>query len=321
MADTVIGKVSLTPKGEYSAAAQYEALDVVRYQGSGYIVRKACKGVTPADGEYYMLAAAKGDTGPQGLKGDTGETGAQGAKGDTGDTGETGPQGPPGVPGLGTNPNILINADFRKPVNRLGKTEYITGGKDTKVLDCWSVTGGVKRLSVGDGYVEFETNTDGAAFYEAGVFSMEDGETYTLSALVRGVNAPAGVQARTGGGWTDKAPTLQPAGEDFVLSTAAFVYQASSYPSNVRVVGNAAGAIIQVKAVKLELGSQQTLAHQNSDGSWVLNDPADYPSEYARCVQYDPATGAWTGYVSMERVDAAIASAVTGAIVEVYDGN
>lgn len=100
MADTVIGKVSLTPKGEYSSAAQYEALDVVQYQGSGYIVRKACEGVAPADGETYMLAAergAKGETGPQGPKGDTGP---QGPKGDTGDTGPQGPQGEPGADGV-----------------------------------------------------------------------------------------------------------------------------------------------------------------------------------------------------------------------------
>lgn len=58
MTDTVIGKVSLTPKGPYSAAAQYEPLDVISYQGSSYIVRKPCTGITPQDGETYMLAAA-----------------------------------------------------------------------------------------------------------------------------------------------------------------------------------------------------------------------------------------------------------------------
>lgn len=66
MTDTVIGKVSLTPKGPYSAAAQYEPLDVVSYQGSSYIVRKPCTGITPQEGETYMLAAAKGEQGDTG---------------------------------------------------------------------------------------------------------------------------------------------------------------------------------------------------------------------------------------------------------------
>lgn len=67
MADTVIGKVSLTPKGEYDPSMQYEALDVVRYQGNGYIVRQPCRGVEPAEGEYYMLAAERGEPGPPGV--------------------------------------------------------------------------------------------------------------------------------------------------------------------------------------------------------------------------------------------------------------
>ena len=35
MAKTVLGKVSVTPRGEYDPAAQYEPLDAVRYQKEG----------------------------------------------------------------------------------------------------------------------------------------------------------------------------------------------------------------------------------------------------------------------------------------------
>ena len=139
MAETILGKVSITPRGEYDPAAQYEALDFVRYQGSGFLVRQSCRGVVPVEGTYYMLAAekgavgaqgiqgaagprgvtgpqgaagpqgepgpqgeqgAKGETGPQGEIGPKGETGSQGLKGETGLQGETGPQGEPGPQGL-----------------------------------------------------------------------------------------------------------------------------------------------------------------------------------------------------------------------------
>ena len=70
-----LGKVSLIPKGEYSSKTTYERLDVVNYNGSGYIVRQKCTGITPIEGYYYMLASAKGDTGPEGEKGERGMNG------------------------------------------------------------------------------------------------------------------------------------------------------------------------------------------------------------------------------------------------------
>lgn len=61
--------------GEYNPNTEYLKLDILQYEGSSYIVRKACQGITPADGEYYMLAAEKGDTGEQGAQGIQGEVG------------------------------------------------------------------------------------------------------------------------------------------------------------------------------------------------------------------------------------------------------
>lgn len=39
-------------------------------------------------------------------------------------------------------------------------------------------------------------------------------------------------------------------------------------------------------AAKLELGSQQTLAHQDTDGNWVLNEIPDYGEQLRRCQRY-----------------------------------
>lgn len=39
-------------------------------------------------------------------------------------------------------------------------------------------------------------------------------------------------------------------------------------------------------AAKLELGSQQTLAHQDSSGAWVLNEIPDYGDELTKCMRY-----------------------------------
>lgn len=86
-----LGKVALTPRGEYNPAEQYGALDIVTYEGGSYLVLVSLSGVVPtADNENYMLLAkgGKGDKGdaftyddftPEqlaALKGEKGEPGA-----------------------------------------------------------------------------------------------------------------------------------------------------------------------------------------------------------------------------------------------------
>ena len=41
-----------------------------------------------------------------------------------------------------------------------------------------------------------------------------------------------------------------------------------------------------IQAAKLELGPQQTLAHQDADGNWVLNEVPDYGEQLRRCQRY-----------------------------------
>ena len=43
---------------------------------------------------------------------------------------------------------------------------------------------------------------------------------------------------------------------------------------------------VDILAAKLELGEGQTLAHQDADGNWVLNEIPDYAEELAKCQRY-----------------------------------
>ena len=101
MASTNLGKVVITPKGEYVPETVYNRLDLVRFEGSSFLVlQDGVVGVTPSDdGQKYSLLAQKGDTGAQGVPGPKGETGAPGAKGDTGEQGEPGTPGAKGEQG------------------------------------------------------------------------------------------------------------------------------------------------------------------------------------------------------------------------------
>lgn len=59
------------------------------------------------------------------------------------------------------------------------------------------------------------------------------------------------------------------------LTKEAGVYYVVLRPVNNRT--------FTVKAVKLELGSTQTLAHQDAEGNWVLNEIPDYNEELLKC--------------------------------------
>ena len=138
MPSQVLGKVSVTPRGDYNAGTTYYALDIAGYQGGSYLAMKEATGVTPSnDGVNWMQLSGPGLPGEQGPQGNPGaaagfgeatatvddtsgtpsvevETsgpdtakvftfkfyGLKGTKGDTGDKGNTGDTGPTGPQGV-----------------------------------------------------------------------------------------------------------------------------------------------------------------------------------------------------------------------------
>ena len=127
-----LGPICPIYKGNWSATATYETLNLVRHGTALWVMiaKTYTVGSIPSDSSTFWkkaaqdgAAGAKGATGargptgatgpqgPQGPKGDkgdkgatgargaTGATGPQGPKGDKGDTGATGPQGPRGATG------------------------------------------------------------------------------------------------------------------------------------------------------------------------------------------------------------------------------
>lgn len=62
MASTNLGRVSIVPAGTYNENTPYVRNDIVTYNGSSYINRTPCTGITPSnDGTYWQLVASKGD--------------------------------------------------------------------------------------------------------------------------------------------------------------------------------------------------------------------------------------------------------------------
>lgn len=184
---------------------------------------------------------------------------------------------------------ILINADFEKPVNQRSQTTYPAAG-NAYIIDCWNAQNAAVRLD-SDGIV-FE---GGNGFNQSVEFPEKFlGKTITLSALVTensaegnfgpntAVNAfnhsqwPAGYMSfdknTAPGLWTitGKLPDSMPSGHTHLNFGMWFL-------KNER---------LKIRAMKLEFGDHQTLAHREGN-KWVLNDPPpDYALELLKCQRY-----------------------------------
>lgn len=177
------------------------------------------------------------------------------------------------------NPNLLDNWYFGNPVNQRGQTSYTGVGY---TIDRWKSLN--HPLSIQTGSIKVTCNS-GASLNYALQQLLEDaiiGEQYTISALILENTTTSGIAFRAGQYTT---PVLLGTG----LFAATFTANSTMKTQGVgiqfcnRTVDN--GKYFVVKAIKLELGSQQTLAHKE-DGAWVLNEIPDYGEQLRRCQRY-----------------------------------
>lgn len=197
---------------------------------------------------------------------------------------------PPNI-GAASNPNLLHNWYFADPINQRGQTEYAGGGY---TIDRWKLTSGTKLSLIQDGLQMTVTKIStypniAQTFEDPQYFS---GQTVTVSALVKkpdGALLTISLKPTTGGGSGAVNIITDAAFSDWTLMTAT-----GTIPDNVEnarlfiyLISPPVGSTVCVKAIKVEFGPIQTLAHQDANGNWVLNDPPpDKASELAKCQRY-----------------------------------
>lgn len=174
------------------------------------------------------------------------------------------------------NPNLLDNWYFGNPVNQRGLRSY-ANSSGFYGIDRWRIASGLSNfcyVEINDGYVSFvnANTTPGSYIY------FEQNFEYDIT--------PTGVPRTVS--IMDKGGILRsytgPNNVSWEYDDGIYVYQGSQKSLNFRLD---AGKRLDMKAVKLELGSQQTLAHQDASGNWVLNDPPPNPAlELAKCQRY-----------------------------------
>lgn len=186
-----------------------------------------------------------------------------------------------------SNPNLLDNWYFVDPINQKEITT-ITGSWDTQTIDRWEIEGSQLTVTVMDDGVLLENTheTETATLCQTFETRLTHvGGNYTISVLAEDVVGTVRFRCEdNGGSWTWYFSDVLTDGLSFKTETFGNVNPDTSLSF---VINLAPGASVKLKAAKLELGSVQTLAHQDADGSWVLNDPPPNKAlELAKCQRY-----------------------------------
>ena len=185
-----------------------------------------------------------------------------------------------------SNPNLLDNWYFGNPINQRGQTSY-TGAVYT--IDRWIFDGeNASMLIEGSGlHFVFSASATGIEaihqrFENPGRYS---GKAVTYS-MLGSTNHSFGMLLLVNGSIFGPVNSGVLAGEALLSYTAVLPDNITSleayyYPKNASGTGEA-----YLRGCKLELGTKQTLAHQDENGNWVLNEIPDYGEQLARCQRY-----------------------------------
>ena len=192
-------------------------------------------------------------------------------------------------PKFTVNPNLLDNWYFGNPVNQMGGTEWLSSSSSTiPCVDRWTwwgqyITG--TRLNLLDDGLQLAKPAEGQGLYQAIFQKVEKtrvpvGATVTLSALVK-AEADASVVLAINDSYN--ASSVQANVWELITFTVNAPSVEQTY--SVSIQRNSGGIAFTVKAVKLELGSNQTLAHLEN-GAWVLNEIPKYEDTLSNCQRY-----------------------------------
>jgi len=173
-----------------------------------------------------------------------------------------------------------INNDYSSngtfPVNQRGQRSYSSSGY---TFDRWYSDVNVSINNTGDTVTITNNNNSGAWFRQ--VLGNVPKETIVGAAFVTAYSGTCilTMQEKGGGYQTVFSKTLSEVG---VVSASGQATASNQYNFGFYL---SAGASVTFKAMKLEIGSGQTLAHQEN-GVWVLNEIPNYWEELAKCQRY-----------------------------------
>lgn len=198
--------------------------------------------------------------------------------------------------GTASRPNLLRNWYFADPINQRGLTEY---SGDRYVMDGWHCVkvneAYTALVQLNDEFITVTSNASGTKAYilqniEVSQFQQLVGKQVTISCLARlpegstvdfySIFYADGILNAV----ADMSPLPLANGEWHCFSLTGVVSEKAAAATSAELTFRVKSGSIDIKAVKLELGATQTLAHQDENGEWVLNDPPpDKNIELLKC--------------------------------------
>lgn len=176
-----------------------------------------------------------------------------------------------------SRPNLLDNWYFADPINQRGASIYTTNGY---TIDRWKlIVGTVAVIEGGLKLVRNDTYGYGTLSLPLEKASWLVGKTVTCSAIVDGL-VYAGTIVVPTSGFSEQVPCGTNG------SYVRILVDGDSISFEIIFLETEANAS-PWSAIKLELGSGQTVAHQDANGNWVPNDPPPNKAlELAKCQRY-----------------------------------
>ena len=178
-----------------------------------------------------------------------------------------------------TNPNLLDNWHFGRPVNQRGVTSLASGNWEMHFIDRWLATSPDNAYAITDDGIKISNlQHKYSQIWRQNLERMEK-RTYTLSFLLKSIGL--------------LSMTFTPQDSNYIEQTldggfvVSFTSEADLANPGIRLLECASTTVsdVTILAAKLELGDQQTLAHQEN-GAWVLNEVPDYGEQLRRCLAY-----------------------------------
>lgn len=191
------------------------------------------------------------------------------------------------------NPNLLDNWYFSNPVNQRGQTSYTGAGYG---IDRWKNTQAEVTTTVNpSGYLSVVRTTGQWNSFIQIVDNWKAlaGKTVTISVLL----ADAYTAADTASIRLTDISTETNYGDVNLRGGGRLCSKTISVPEDVSSIAYSVyvgRSALNIIAVKLELGSQQTLAHQDANGNWELNEIPNYGEQLRRCQRYLIPINNWT---------------------------
>lgn len=180
-----------------------------------------------------------------------------------------------------SNPNLLDNWYFGNPINQRGQTTY---SGITYTIDRWRGWNDTQAaLVISDGGIKI--NQSIYQYFDPSQYKALFGKQMTISILFVDGTLFSNTILPNITEWYS-CPVNSKGIECVTYGTndSDFSNRAQNFfRITISTLGTASEAIL---AVKLELGSEQTLAHQDANGNWVLNEIPDYREQLRRCQKY-----------------------------------